>query len=405
MRKYIFWLLLLPFIVYAESIEELIEKAIHNNPRLKAIENQLKAYKQKQVYEGSLQDPVVNISLNDIQLFYKPLSRNIEPMQTFNIGLSQKVPWLKKLKIKRKIVKNMYEETFYKLQNEKLNIIFNIYTTAFRYWQIKEKLKIVKDYKNVARHLIDFSNTLYSVGKVSQTAVFNAYTFYSKLLIKEENLKQQRKSLIERLKYLSYSDIKEVSIKPKKPFKISEDSKYIKKAYANNPFLLIFKTKEKESLERLKLAKLGYKPDFKFFASYSYRQGFRDYVSFGVSFNIPAWKKYRQDKKVLEEVFLLSKIKKELQDAKNKVQFEIKDTLYRINSLYETYKILNDYLLPQNQNVYESVISEYQVGKKNIFDVLTSLNQILDVKLKLIDETADYNIALKKLMKLTGELK
>ncbi|EDP73334.1 TolC family protein [Hydrogenivirga sp. 128-5-R1-1] len=188
MRKYIFWILLLYNVVYAGDIKSIISKALNENPKLKAIENELKSYKEKEVFVSSFQDPVLNFSINDIQLFYRPLSRTLEPMQTVNLGFSQKIPWLKKLDVKKEIVKKLYDERFYYLQNIKQDIIYSIYKNSFRYWEIVEKLKIIKEYEKVAKHLIDFSNTLYSVGKVSQADVFNAEVFYSTLKEKEERL-------------------------------------------------------------------------------------------------------------------------------------------------------------------------------------------------------------------------
>ncbi|EDP73880.1 TolC family protein, partial [Hydrogenivirga sp. 128-5-R1-1] len=176
-------------------------------------------------------------------------------------------------------------------------------------------------------------------------------------------------------------------------------------ALQKNPEIKMYEEKIKKKDKELKLAKLDYNPDFRFFANYSYRQGFRDYVSFGVSFNIPAWKKYRQDRKVIETSLLKSKEEKMYKDIINKINSQLEESFYNANSYYESYKIFDKFLLMQTQKVYESVISEYEVGTKNIFDVLKALNQILDVKMKLIELTANFNISYKNIERLTGEIK
>ncbi len=402
MFKHTFLVFLLCNVVFAESIQQIIQKALRENPQLKAIQYQLKAYKEKQDYISSLPDPVFSFSIKDIQLFYKPLFRTLEPMQTINVSLSQKIPWLRKLKLKKQIVKKLYDEKFYTLQSKKQEILYNIYRYAFKYWQINEKLKIVKEYKEVAQHLIDFSNTLYSVGKVSQTDVFNSQVFYSKLLEEEKRLLESKKAILAKLAYYTTFKVKSVDVKPETPYKLQNLEAIKNKALNNNPQIKVFEEKVKEKKKELELAKLGHKPDFKVFSTYSYRQQFRDYVSVGVSFNIP--KKEVYDKKVLEAANLKVSQEKIYLDVVNKILSEIEDTYHLANSYYDSYKIFNQFLLFQSQKVYESVISEYEVGKKNIFDVLKSLNQILDVKMRLVDTTAEFNISYKKLQKLAGEL-
>ncbi len=402
---YIFYFVLLPFIVYAENINHIIQTALKENPKLKSIQYELKSYKQKEIFVSTFQDPNITISVNDIQLFYKPLSRKLEPMQTVNFGISQKIPWLKKLDVKKSIIRERYDERYYYLQSLKQEIIFNIYKYSYKYWEIKEKLKIIREYESIAQHLIEFSNTLYSVGKVSQTDVFNALVFYYKLKEREKRLIKRKKAILSKIQYYTGYPIKDIEINPIKPFKLKNLENFKTIAQEKNPELNIYKKRVEVKNKELKLAKLDYKPDFKFFANYSYRNGYYDYVSVGVSFNLPVWKKNRQDRKILEISSLKAKEQKEYQNLVNRINFQLEESFYNANSNYESYKIFNDYLLIQTKNVYESVLSEYQVGKKNIFDVLKALNQILDVKMQMIELTAKFNISYQRINKLIGEIK
>jgi len=298
MKKYIFCILLLPIVVFAQDISSVINKALKENPKLKAIQKELKSYKEKEIFVSSFEDPTINFSVNDIQIFYKPLSRTLEPMQTINLGFAQKIPWLKKLDTKKEIIRKIYDERYYYLEDTKQDIIYNIYKNSYRYWELKEKLKIIKEYEKVAKHLIDFSNTLYSVGKVSQAEVFNAQVFYSTLKEKEERLLKRKKAVLSKISYFTAFNLEDIDIKPVKPFKLTGIENFKSIAKEKNPKIKMYREKIKEKEKEIKLAKLDYNPDFKFFANYSYRQEFRDYVSFGVSFNVPLWQKHRQDRKV-----------------------------------------------------------------------------------------------------------
>ncbi|WP_297454509.1 TolC family protein [Persephonella sp.] len=405
MKKYIFWILLLYNVVFAKNIDEIISKALQQNPKLKAIQNELKAYKEREIFVSSLDDPIISFSINDIQFSYKPFIRDLEPMQTINIGISQEIPWLKKLNLRKEVISKIYNKKYFYLKNLKLEMIYSIYKNAFKYWEIEEKLKIIKEYEKVAKHLIEFSNTLYSVGKVSQADALNAQVFYTKLKEREEKLIKEKQAILSKLSYYTSFNVKNITIYPIKPYELKDLENLKKLVLQKNPQIKIFKARIDKRNKELKLAKSEYKPDFKFFANYSYRQGFKDYVSLGVSFNLPVWKKYRQNKKVLEMAYFKSKEERLYKDVKNKIISQLEESFYNANSYYDSYKIFDGYLLFQSQKVYESVISEYQVGKKNIFDVVKALNQILDVKIKLVELIANFNISYKNIEKLTGEIK
>ncbi|MDQ7055035.1 MAG: TolC family protein [Persephonella sp.] len=157
--------------------------------------------------------------------------------------------------------------------------------------------------------------------------------------------------------------------------------------------------------EKVLLSKLEYKPDFTFFGAYSYRKGYRDYVSIGLSFNLPVWKKNRQDRTVLENVLLKEREENQLKSTVREIKTQLEESYYDAVSSYESYQLLKEIMSQISHSVYESIVSEYQVGRKNIFDVLKAINQILTVKNKIIEETTSYNIAVKKIEKLTGEIR
>ncbi|WP_457626393.1 TolC family protein [Persephonella sp.] len=398
MRFIIFSFLLLHIVAFSQSIEEVIE----NHPKVKAIEEKLKSYESRAVYERSLPDPVLSISIKDIQFSYQPFDRGIESMQAVELGISQIFPLPEKREKRAQIFLKRKDALYYRLLAEKQQLVHKLYVVLYKIWEIQEKLKIIDEYKKLSKDLIKLTDTLYSVGKVSQSEVFDIQYFYSKLVEKEIFLKRKKDKLLSTFLYLSD---KNIQLKPEIPADIEDLNSLIKKALKNNPYLLYLKEKIEVENYRLELAKLDYKPDFKFFGSYSYRDGFRDYISVGISFNIPLWKKSRQDRKVIEQTYLKQKSEKEYENALRKIRSEIQESFYKAISHKEIYDLLENTMLVQTEAVYGSIISEYQVGKKNIFDVIKAINQILSVKMKIIEEISGYNTAIKDIHRLTGEIR
>lgn len=394
----IFSILILQFVAYGTTIDQIIQ----NHPKIKAIQKKIQAYQKKAEYEKSLPDPVISLSVKDIHFSYRPFDRGIEPMQAFEIGISQYFP-LKSKREKRAEIFYLKKDAYYcKLINEKQTIIYQIYQKVYKIWEVEQKLKVISEYKKLAKDLIKLTDTLYSVGRVSQSEVFDAQYFYSQLIERETFLKRKKQILFSQLEYFTEEKIQ---VSPVKPVKLKDIRSLVKKAKEQNPLICYFKQRLQESTAQIELAKLDYRPDLRFFGSYSLRDSYRDYISIGVSFNLPLWRKTRQDIKVLEKISLKEKEISELKNIQKKVLSQLKESYYKAVSHYEIYSLLENVMMHQTKSVYESVISEYQVGEKNIFDVLKAINQILSVKIRSIEEISEYNIALKDIQRLTGEIR
>ncbi|HCB69746.1 MAG TPA: TolC family protein [Persephonella sp.] len=390
---------------YGVDLKSIIDEGRKSNPELIKIKERLKVYQYKKEFEGSLEDPVVSFSITDIQLFYRPFSRQIEPMQAVVIGISQKIPYFGKLDLKEQIVQKKYDSEYYRLKASEQKVLKNIYISAYKLWKIDEKLKIIKKYQDVASQIIKLSNTLYAVGKSSQSDVINAQIYYTQLKEMEINLKNLKERVKAKLSSLVNRDIESVSLDLPEPDGKPDLSQFIERMKNNSPYLAYIKEKIKEKDYQIKLSKKDYRPDFRFFANYAYRQGFNDYLTVGVSFNIPVWQKSRQDMKVLEKTQEKTVVQKEYQEKLTDLTYQLEDRYYKLNDALQTYRLLKDIYIKQTEKGFESIIAEYKVGKKNMIDLLYSLKQILSVKLKIIDEIYSYNEALIEIKELSGDLK
>ncbi len=402
--RYLILLLALITFSYGETVQDLIKIAQEKNPELKAIQEKLKSYQYKKQFEGSLDDPIVSISINDIQLFNEPFNRTIEPMQNIMFGFSQKIPYSGKLDLKKEIVQKIYDSTYYQLLSKELKIKRDIYNLSYSIWDIQEKLKIIDQYKQIVEQTIDLSNTLYAVGKSTQGDVLNAQVYYTQLLEKEIFLKNLKKQKLAQLKKVVNESVENLEIIPSKPKQILNLTFLEQKLEQNNPEIYSIKKMIEKEDSAFKLAKKEYYPDFKMFFNYAYRQSFYDYISFGVAFNIPLWKKKRQDNKVLEVKYKKLSVQKQLEDKILSLKSKLEEQFYKCQSSKETYDLFENLLETQTEKNFEAVVSEYEVGKKNMLDVLNAIKQILAVKFKKIDEIYQFNVSLTNIKELTGEL-
>ncbi len=402
MKKVIFLLFIFTGIVYGETLNQLVETAYRKNPKLKSIEERLKAIKERAIFESSLTDPIFSIAINDIQ-FDNPFKRNIEPMQTVMFSISQYIPYKGKLSLKKEIQLKIHDKTYYKLLSEGLDIEYRIKVLSYEYWFLKETLKIIEQYKKVVKEVINISDTLYSVGKATQSDVINSHIYLTDLIEEEIYIKNKLSVIKARLKKLVNENVEDINIELPKPREITNLEFIREEIISQNPELKVIKMEIEKNITELKLAKRDYYPDFKPFFSYAYRHTFNDYISFGVSFNLPVWKKKRQDKKVLETEYIKLSNEKLYADKLNQLFSTLEESFFECKNAFETYELLDETLLKQALESFSSVISEYKVGKRDMLTVLNSIKKIIGVEKMKLKEIYLWNKYYAQIEKLTGK--
>jgi len=83
---------------------------------------------------------------------------------------------------------------------------------------------------------------------------------------------------------------------------------------------------------------------------------------------------------------------------------KIKEAFIRYLESKEKEEILNT-LMKQSEKSFESVLSEFKVGKKNMVDVLFSLKQIITIKDELLENRFKSLISTTSIKAILGELK
>ena len=405
MRIFVFFMLFVTTIcstAFSENTDKIIEKIKNNNPELKEIREKLSIYKYEKEFEISLPDFNLNISINDIQLFYRLFDRNIEPMQSIGIGISRKIPFLKKLKTKGEIVDQEFSTEKINLIKKEQELLKEAYLSLYRIWLIQKKLSLLNHFKDVAKNIISLSNVSYAVGNASQSDILNAQVYYTSLKKKENSLKKRLEREKIRIYALAGEKIKigKVSIKRENKQNLKE---YLSKIKIS-PYYLFISQKIKTQKEREKLAELSFYPDFNLFFKYFYRKSFNDYISAGVSFSLPFLNKNRYLSKINLERKKTAVYRKQLKTIEEKLKEDIQTNYQTLEEAEENLKILK-LMKEQIKETYRAVLSEFKVGKKNMIDVLALLKQLLYTEEEILNEIFKKHASIIKIKADIGELK
>ena len=113
-----------------ESLNNYLEIAVNNNPRLKATFNDYMAAMEKVPQVGTLPDPKFAFGY-----FIQPAETRVGPQKaTFNIA--QSFPWFGLLSAKEDVFTEMAKAKYEEFENTKSNIFFEVKTTYYNYYFI-----------------------------------------------------------------------------------------------------------------------------------------------------------------------------------------------------------------------------------------------------------------------------
>ncbi len=400
MRKLI--LLSIALFCYGDNLNNTLIKAYENSPKIKKLQNKINYLSDDVKLSGLFDNPTLKLGINDI-LLNKPLDRNLEPMQTQYVAISQKFPINSKLTLKESIAIEKLNLSKLKLIKLKINLKNQIENIFLKISKLSEDLIIVDKYKNI----IDESYNLHTIYNLTPQTHYkkaiNSKILLTKLKLKESNRKKKIKILKAKLKEIISIDILMKNLK----LKINEDKKKkaklnkLKEIVLKDNIELILKSKEIDILtHKLKLTKSQKIPDISLSVGYYERDDREDYLSFGLSMPLPIYK--REDIKISKNLKEINIKKNELYEIKNRVIFELKEAYLNMQSAKEEFYLIKESLDYQNE-LLDSLVNQAET-KSNLMPVYEILKELFESEFNLNSKIYEYNLAKSKIERLKGKL-
>ena len=384
---------------YGDSLNETLIKAYENSPKIKKFQNKI-IYLSDDVSLSKLFDnPTLKVGINDI-LLNKPLDRNLEPMQTQYIAISQKFPTNSKLSFKENIAIEKLNLSKLKLLKLKLNLKNQIENIFFKISKLNKDLNIIDKYKNI----IDDSYNLHTIYNLTPQTHYkkaiNSKILFTKLKLKESSIKNQIKILTSKLNEIVNSEINNPNIE----LKITKipNLNELKEIILTHNIDLILKSKEIDILtQKLKLTKSQKIPDISLSVGYYERDDREDYLSFGISMPLPIYK--REDIKISQNLKEIEIKRDKLLEARNRVIFELKESYFNMQNTKEEFDLIKESLNYQNE-LLDSLVNQVQTKEMNLMPVYEILKELFESEFNLNSKIYNYNLAKVKIEKLKGKL-
>lgn len=391
------------------GLEALVAEALAKNPDLKAAEARWRMYERKIVPAGSLDDPQLSFAFSNYPV--DSLRADETPMTGNDLKISQKFPFPGKLASKEEMAeqqalwfKGVYEDA-------RLQLGRKVKDAYYRLFFQDRAIEIIRMNIDVLDDFIRLTETRYAVGKGLQQDVLKAQVERSKLMDRLFTLKQQRETALADLNTLlarpsttPYAPPAEIT-----PTDVAASLDELQaESQQRRPLYAAYDAVVERFKVQRKLARLDYWPDFNVFAGYRFREDSdmdpvegTDFVSAGVSINLPIYRKKRAEA-VAEADSGLRMAYEQYNDFRNKVYFNVHDAYAQMEKNRDLVLLFKTGIVPQANQTFQSALAAYQVGETDFLTLLDALLKLYLYEMDYYRALADYQRSVAKLEAESG---
>jgi outer membrane protein, heavy metal efflux system len=360
------------------TLDGLVQEALQNNPDLLAGRERWEMFGHKVAPAQALDDPTLGLALSNYPS--DSFKADQTPMTGNELQLAQKFPFPGKLAAKGEVAQQqarwyqaVYEDSRLQLANKVKEVFYRLYFLDRALAVTEENLQLLDSF-------VSLTTTRYEVGRGLQQDVLKAQVEQSKLMDKQLELRQQRQSAQAELNRLlarpatTPLDLRgELDLIP-----VAADLEQLKvTARQHRPLFAAYEAQIRNFSSQRELARLDYYPNFNLWASYRFRDdglpdGGTNFVSAGVSLNLPLWQEKRSEA-VADADAGIRMARRQSEDFANMVDFTLEDSLARLQRNTNQVELYRTGIIPQAQQSFDASLTAYQVGKVELLSLLDSL--------------------------------
>ncbi|MFN3598588.1 MAG: TolC family protein [Aquificaceae bacterium] len=373
------------FLIYtaqAGQIEELIEYALKNSPRLKVYEELKASTKRREEYSKSLQNPSLSFGLNNLPII-RPYPSEEEPMSSFSVGISQM--YMLPIKRERESLMARAEGEFLEaeLKAVERELIRDIKLKYLEWLYTFKEEELLKSILNEIKALEKLTEENYKVGKATLADI---------LLLKAEALRVERdiKGLIEERRIIK----EEIDSLVGKSFELKGEDFEVKEIdledvdMEKTVFLKALLEERKMLLAEIERRKVEHLPDIELMAEYMIRPGLENMVNLRVGFSIPIRKSKREDLLVLEKVEELKAKEWEIEALKLSLRREI-NSLKIEKERVKGLRAITEELLKERERELKALEISYGFGKADLRDLIRLYRELWEIRMNLLELERD----------------
>ena len=378
----------------ATSLDELVVEALDNNPDLAAMKARWaeNSYKAPQV--GSLKDPVLSFTLSNYPS--DDFSSDTFPMTGNEVKLAQAFPFPGKLENRAALANEQakwfeaaYYDAHYQVARKVKDAWYRLYFNQMAIGVVERNMQLVDD-------IVRLTEVRYETGSGLQQDVLKAQVKKSKLLDQLISLQQQKPVIEAELNRLLNrpAGTFEAPVKmalPKTEIGLDE---FERVGLQERPLNAAYQALIKRYRYQKKLAELDDYPDVTLWGSWRFRddnlpdEG-TDFVSAGISFNLPVYREKRRAA-VAEANAALRMAEYQSKGFRNSVSESIHKAYARMQETFQQSELYSKGIIPQTSQSFQAALGSYQVGKVAFVSLLEALIATFKAEMDYYRVSSEY---------------
>ncbi|MBW8190937.1 TolC family protein [Neiella marina] len=343
---------------------------------------------------SSLPDPRINISAANIPT--DTFNFDQEGMTQLKVGVSQMFPRGDTLQLRREQGKEKNELTLIaaKVRSAKVtSLVSQIYLDA---WLAQHIADLIENNRYLFEQLVDVTEKGYTsaAGNTRQQDLIRADLELARLDERVLRIRQQFDTSLQLLlEWLPPEAIANAltidapEIEPLAVFKAGELSA-LTRVLAKHPTVRGIEQQREIANTDVEIAKQSYKPEWGLTASYGYRQddpygnSRADFLSVGVTFDLPIFTESRQDKQVDAARYRALSVETERQLLLRKLSAEFESLTAQINRLERRELQYSQKLLQQTNQQADSALNAYTADRGDFAEVMRAYIAVLNTQIE-----------------------
>lgn len=389
-------------------LQPLVQEALAVNPEIRADEKRWDAARERPPQEGSLDDPMLSLDIDNLPT--NSFSFDRQDMTMKKLSISQTFPFFGKLGLKSEVAQREANAIGQGYRDKRNEIVRRVKEVFYELYAIDRALEVVEKNRDLLRELVRIAETKYSVGKGIHHDVLKAQVELSKLLDELIRLEQSRQAAGARLNAL-------LNRPPQTPLARTEEvlkdelrldlRELQEKALKNRPLLKGLQEEVEQSKAANAFARRQYFPDLTMSVGYAFREDAvmekrPDFFSAGFTINIPLYFRTKQDRRVAETSARIESAREQYQAARNDVLSLVGELMADVEKGSRLIDLLQNGLIPQGSLVLDSAIAGYQVDKVDFLTMLDNQVTLFNFEKEYYRVLAEYEGNLARLEWVVG---
>ena len=386
------------------QLAELATVLLEENPEIRSARSRWQAKLEQVPQASSLPDPRITY-----RYFAETPETRVGP-QEHGLELSQSVPWFGKRSLKAERAQHLVAGVGWNVMDLERALVAALKRTYFEVAYLREALAVNGEEAALLRRFESIALVRYSTGEGFQQSVLKVQTDISRLADQATSLRQRLEASNRRIARLVGREDTHVS--PRRiPLDLMElhydREQLVGEALRDHPSIRALGERINADGSRLQRSRIDSRPDFRFGLGYIAvgdredtagrlmppEDNGQDIVALTVSVDLPIYRrKIRAG--IAEAEHSLQSSEHLLQQASDRLRFEIREALLRLESLEERARLYKAVIIPQAGEALASAEAAYTTNRQDFLDLLDAERVLFQVRLTYYRLLADYWIAL-----------